>query len=260
LLEGKSIMREYAKVAPEFWIGQTGRALRGDKDAQIVALYLITGPSANMIGLYHIAIPTLAHETGLSEQGASKALQRVSKGGFCRYDSHSEEVFVPEMARFQIGETLKAGDNRIQGIKNELSKYRKSLFHNDFLNRYREAYHLESMPLSASPLEAPSKPLLSQEQEQEQEKEKREEKKEDAPLKLYGKFVKLTDAQYADLVRLFGEQGAQERIERLNLGIASKGYKYKDFHATILNWERNHKERPGKAAPLSENEQWEAAL
>ena len=46
-------MRDYGKVSPGFWIGETGKALRGDMEAQIVALYLMTSPHATMTGVYH---------------------------------------------------------------------------------------------------------------------------------------------------------------------------------------------------------------
>ena len=58
-------MREYAKVSPTFWTGDTGRSLRGDPDAQRVAFYLLTCSNANMIGLYYLPLPTLCHEIGI---------------------------------------------------------------------------------------------------------------------------------------------------------------------------------------------------
>ena len=38
-------------VSPLFWTGDPGKALRGDPDAQRLALYLLTCPNANMIGI-----------------------------------------------------------------------------------------------------------------------------------------------------------------------------------------------------------------
>jgi hypothetical protein len=58
-------MREYARVSPQIWLGETGRKLRGYPEAQIVAYYLLSSPHANMIGLYYLPIIYLAHETGL---------------------------------------------------------------------------------------------------------------------------------------------------------------------------------------------------
>jgi len=50
-------MRDFAKVCGQFWIGETGRKLRAaGRDAQTVALYLITCPSANMLGLYYLPL------------------------------------------------------------------------------------------------------------------------------------------------------------------------------------------------------------
>lgn len=53
--------------------------------------------------------------------------------------------------------------------------------------------------------------------------------------------VLLTDDEYAKLKARFMD--ADERIENLSLGIASKGYKYKDHYATILNWARRDAEK-----------------
>jgi len=67
-------MREYAKVTPCFWTGRTGRGLRKDPDAQITALYLMTSQHANMLGLYYCPVAYIVADTGLTEEGAYKAL------------------------------------------------------------------------------------------------------------------------------------------------------------------------------------------
>jgi hypothetical protein len=166
-------VRDYAKVAPTFWTGETGRALRQlGRDSQLLALFLITNPNANMIGLYHLPLPTVAHYLGWAPEGALKGLRRVSEGGFCRYDESREEVWVPEMAAHQLGATLTPRDNRHKAVVREWNSFRKSPFYLDFHRRYGDAYCLPA----PSPLEAPSKggsakPLRSQEQEQEQEQD-----------------------------------------------------------------------------------------
>lgn len=159
-------MRDYAKISPRFWTGETGRFIRNSgRDVQIVAFYVMTCPSANMIGLYYLPLPTLMHEIGMTQQGALEALGRAYEGGFCAYSEPDEVIWVPEMARFQIGETLKATDNRVKGVMNELEHYRKTPFAYLFYEKYRVPFSLPA----TSPFEAPSKPLRSQEQEQEQE-------------------------------------------------------------------------------------------
>ena len=57
-------MRDYAKVSPHFWTGTTGKKLRSSPEAVIVAMYLMTCPHANMLGLYYMPLLYVAHETG----------------------------------------------------------------------------------------------------------------------------------------------------------------------------------------------------
>lgn len=161
-------MRDFAKVAPQFWIGKTAKEIRRfGRDCQVVAMYLITCPSASALGLYYLPIPTLSHETGIPAQGALKALQRLSEAGFCHYDPAAEWVFVPKMARFQIGGRLELKDNRVKWIRRELEAFGKSPFLNDFLKLYRDDFHLQDV----SPSEVPSEAPRSQETETETEKE-----------------------------------------------------------------------------------------
>lgn len=162
-------MRDYGTIAPQFWIGATGKRLRGDKDAQILAAYLPTSPHASATGVYHCPIPYMAQDTGLTLEEASKALRRLSEEGFCDYDEASETVFVITMAEHQIGESVKPKDNRYTWLKKELEKMPKA-FKTRFLAIYGVAFNLIDQPEKPSRSEAPSEPLPSQEQEQEQEK------------------------------------------------------------------------------------------
>ncbi len=172
-------MREYGKVSPKFWTGETGRDIRArGGDAQRVAMYLLTCPNSNMIGLYYLPIQTICHEVGMTLQGATKALTSLSEAQFAFYDAASEEVFIPQMAAYQVGGPLVGADNRCKGVARELNEYRKSKFYMDFHRLYSEWFHL---PLP-SPIEAPSKPLASQEQEQEQEQEHEQDQEQDTPL------------------------------------------------------------------------------
>ena len=83
-------------------------------------------------------------------------------------------------------------------------------------------------------------------------------KKETIQKKLYkrkGEFsnVLLTDEEYSKLLTRFDATKVDRLIEDLSLGIKSKGYKYKDHYATILNWERRDSTNPaakgGKILP-----------
>jgi hypothetical protein len=159
-------MRNHSKVAPQFWTGRTGRAIRAEgKEAIIAAVYLMTCPSANMIGLYYLPMPTMSHESGLTLEESPKALRSLSKVHFAFYDSESEVVYVPKMAKFQIGLSLKPKDNQIIKIVKLLEQYKHSSFIKAFHDEYRSAFHLPALEFleslespSLTPSQTPSKP------------------------------------------------------------------------------------------------------
>lgn len=228
-------MRDYAIVSPYFWLGSTGKMVRGRKNAQVLAFYLLTCPSSNMLGMYYLPIPTMVHETGLTEdevmaaldllstpdlpvdnlyietpskphpspsEAPPKGLPRISHAPsmphrsplegaygkvFSLYDPISEYVFIPKMATFQVGESLKTGDKRIAGIEKELKRLQKCPFYHLFMKLYARKYHLStetvdnfevkapSMPLARA-FDAPSMPHRSQDQDQDQDQEQEQEK------------------------------------------------------------------------------------
>jgi hypothetical protein len=169
-------VRDYGRVGPKFWIGDTGKKLRAaGKDAQIVGMYLMTGPHANMLGLYYLPKIYIAHETGLSFEGASEGLARCIEAQFCEYDDASEMVWVIEMAKYQIAESLSPNDNQCKGIQREYMALPENPFLSGFFDKYGVAYHMSvRRPEKAKKQrssEDPSEGLRSQEQEQEQEQE-----------------------------------------------------------------------------------------
>jgi hypothetical protein len=145
-------MRDYGKVSPQFWTGKTGKALRGHQEAQIVAMYLMTAPLSTMIGVYQIPKLFIAHETGLTMEGACKGLARCIDTGFCVYDEETETVFVVEMAAHQVGEVLKAGDLRAKGIFKQYAAIAETEIGRAFFDRYGDDYSLPTKAL-VSPFE-----------------------------------------------------------------------------------------------------------
>ena len=161
-------MYSYGRVFSSFWVSGSGKTLRGDPEAQLVALYLMSSPHANMIGVFHCPIIYIAHEIGIPLEGALKALERLSEAGFCAYEEASEHVFVRRFAAYQVGDELKSKDNRVKGIREYVSAIPSESLKLLFLQEYAEAFHLEDMLNEAletqknlSPLEAPSKPTTT---------------------------------------------------------------------------------------------------
>jgi hypothetical protein len=156
-------MRDYSKVSGNFWTGKTGRLLRGDTETQVAAMYLMTSNHGNMIGVFHLPILYLSHETGISIEGASKALARLSEEGFCTYDDASEVVWVHEAARFQIGASLMPNDKQVKGVQKQYDALPEGMIKTGFFERYADAFHLRRNTTKAieitSPLKAPPKPV-----------------------------------------------------------------------------------------------------
>lgn len=196
-------MRKYSSITPKFWIGKTGRKLRGDISAKLVAAYLLSCPNNDMTGVFYCPLCQISAETGLPLEAPSvplpspfqgplkdirEALETLQREDFAIYDYESEYVFVKKMALFQIAPELKPIDKRVTGIKTAIESMPENFKHL-FIKEYNECFNLgfKDIPAPdfkefcsqtqdenktfASPLEAPSKALRSQEQEQEQEQE-----------------------------------------------------------------------------------------
>lgn len=206
-------MRKYSSITPKFWIGKTGRKLRGDISAKLVAAYLLSCPNNDMTGVFYCPLCQISAETGLpleapsvpltspfqgTLKGIREALETLQREDFAIYDYEIEYVFVKKMALFQIAPELKPTDKRVTGIRTAIESMPEN-FKYLFIKEYNECFNLgfkdlpehevgrfcsqtqEEIKLSASSIEAPSKALRSQEQEQEQETYTRTEKSEKHP-------------------------------------------------------------------------------
>lgn len=198
-------MREYGKVYPRFWTAGTGKTLRGDMEAQVLCLYLMTCPHANMIGVFHCPIMYMAHETGMTIEGASKALERLIEAGFCTFDGVDDVVFVHEMAAHQIGVISSPKDKQVIGLKKHVAQIAQPSIRAAFIARYKVDFYFVVDEENTSPLQGPSKPLRSQEQEQEQEITPRETIVSLVANDVGNKVDKVPDCPQQQIVELFGE-------------------------------------------------------
>jgi hypothetical protein len=135
-------MRDYGKLSPFFWTRGSGKRLRGDVEAQVVAAYISTAPTANLVGLYYLPIAVIAHETGMAAKRVAAALTRIEAAGYAKYDHEAELVWVPNTAKFEIGPTMKEGDKRRGKLLQELAKAGDHPFVREFWMVYGEAYAL----------------------------------------------------------------------------------------------------------------------
>ena len=148
-------MRDYAVLSPTFWTGTTGKRIRAlGTEAQVLAVYLLSAPGSNMLGLFYLAIPTICHETGLAPEAVENALAALERIGFAEYDAESEHVWVYEMARWQIlgrGGELTPRDKRVKGLNKELQRLSRNPFTEQFREKYASALCLEGASESGNP-------------------------------------------------------------------------------------------------------------
>lgn len=136
-------MRSFGTVKPSFWNGPTGRSLReSGADAQLLALYLLTNPHANMIGLYYLPLVLVRKELAMSMAQIVKALAALERAVFATYDPESEIVWVFEMARYQLGDQLQPHDGRVKALARVYAEMSSNPFLGDFHDRYAAAFHL----------------------------------------------------------------------------------------------------------------------
>lgn len=151
-------MRDFVKVSPTFWSGPTGRSLRkAGQDVQLTALYLMTCPHSNYLGLYVLPIHYIAADTGFPMERVRNALAAIEQSGFARYDEESETVWLIEGAKWQLGELSggsngKKADNRVAMVRKDFAALPSDCpFLEDFSEKYAKALKLAPEQEPASP-------------------------------------------------------------------------------------------------------------
>lgn len=137
-------MRKFTMIFPSFWTGRTGRDLRATgNDAQLVALYLLSCPHANYIGMYRLPVAYIAADLDMSPTNVMQTLSRIEQTGFARYDEATETVWIVEGARHQIGKDIKAEDKRVKMIQREFESLPSDcVFLDAFYDKYAQALKL----------------------------------------------------------------------------------------------------------------------
>jgi hypothetical protein len=264
-------MRDYGIVSPKFWIGGTGKALRGRLDLQVEALYLMTSPHANMIGVFYCPLDSIAKETGLPLEGATKALASLIEAQFCQFDEDTEEVFVRRMAAFQIGEQLKPDDNRCKGIARELEKVSSDKLRRDFHAIYSGAFHLPDLPgqkpKKTSPSKGPKKPLRSQKQDQDQDQDQKDSAEPQGSAQASGFAIPLNDGSewevpagdMAEWIKAFPAADVEQELRAMRAWALANPAKRKTSRgvaAFAVRWLGKAQDTPGRSRGNSGAADW----
>ncbi len=144
--------RAYGQISGSFWQRGSGKALRGDAYAQALAPYLFCGPHSNMVGLYVLGVPVMAHELGWTVEAVSAALAALVRAGIVKYDADAELVWLPRGFKYQTGQdSLKTRDKKRAAVIRELS----SVGDHPFAGEFRSIY-MNDHTKPVCPFDAPS--------------------------------------------------------------------------------------------------------
>lgn len=150
-------MRAYGIIKSTFWTMGSGKRLRGKPEAQVLASYLMTCSQGTMCGIFTIALPTVAHETGIPLSRMASLFEEIRD--IAVYDEDDEICWIPNSARYQLGATLSPKDKRRPGLIRELDQLGTHPFVGQFVRLYGEAYNIEPSELAACiPLAEPAHP------------------------------------------------------------------------------------------------------
>jgi hypothetical protein len=169
----------YRSVHATFWTGRTGRQVRASgPKCQVLALYVVTSPHANMIGLYYLPMAYICTDTGLCDKDARSALETLQGLNFLRYDHDSEWVWVCAAVTYQVG----ANANRVAGARALYDGSDNTLLKQAFWERYHDALDLGDPPAGVARKPLPSDSVVDGgiEKEKEKETEKETERAADA--------------------------------------------------------------------------------
>lgn len=217
---------------------------------KLLFFYLWTNNHCTSAGLYYISVKRISDETGLTVKQVHDllpALATPKEAPKVMYDETCNLVWVRNFIRKQ-----RRGNKFLISVCNNLAKMKSHPFISMLLEEYKnfnDLAELQEKFNSSSVGTTYSGAVLDLFKKEEVVGEGNN----GAGKKLFGSaerlsqekaYVKLSEAEYLSLCKRFGRKGADDRIEELNSGIGSQGYKYKDHYDTILSWDRKKQGRP----------------
>lgn len=141
--------RRFSIVKPEdLWTGDCARELRRHgPDVRELWAYLLTGPTSDMWGLWHLELDTLVLHTGRKDAAVIKAFGTLTDLELAFYDMPSQFVYVPSMPETQFARwPLLPNDNNVRYAK----RWYRSLTRNPFLGDWFD-HHVEDLFLLKDP-------------------------------------------------------------------------------------------------------------
>jgi hypothetical protein len=171
-----------------------------------------------------------------------KDFQEVLKSGLIGWDERNRIILI----RGHLEHNPITNTNQIKYVEKVLETLPNSLLFNELLNIVKgltKGLTKGLLKVLKDSIEIKIEiPIEIEHKEDSPEDEKKDKKPR---KKKYLDSVMLTDEEYEKLVRKFGKKGADDRIEELDLGIGTHGYKYLSHYKAILSWNKK-KDKPAE--------------
>jgi hypothetical protein len=121
----------YRVIDTRIWTDPEVKALSVTE--KLVFVYLITNQHTHVSGIYYLPKPFISHELGISNSTVTKALDTLSRGYLCFYDTPTEVVWVKNLLRFQG-----RGSKIVASVAKQLESLHKCPLIVKFLDHYED--------------------------------------------------------------------------------------------------------------------------
>ncbi len=118
-------MREYGKVYTAFWQDPSMRAL--SEDARTLALYLLTCPHGNLIGLFRLPDAYVSDDLQWTMQRVSKGFAELFRKGFCQRDEGTNMLVIPKFVKWNAFENPNVAKNAAKVFDSAISGDAKAI-------------------------------------------------------------------------------------------------------------------------------------
>lgn len=150
-LDGETTIK-YAQIHADFWTTQQARAIaKAGVYAQLLAIFLRTGPHATYSGLYRLPLGYIAGDLNMSLENVEAAMRALEAAGYAKYDYDNEYVFVVDATADYLRDTSSkrkpgAGvDNKVKGVVNSIAEVPNELaLKLEYVERYAELLKLDA--------------------------------------------------------------------------------------------------------------------
>lgn len=198
-------------------------------------LYLLTNPHTNLAGCYEISLRQMETETGYNRQSVENLLKRFAEvHKIAVYSTDTKELLLVNWSRYNWTNSEKFRkplQAEIETVKNPcFREFLEHRFHGEDTVSIPYQYGMDTT-VSVTDTDTVTDAVPKKRNGKVSQPNRPEKHK-------YGEFknVLLTDEEYGKLKERVPD--CEAWIEKLSVGIASKGYSYKSHYAALLNWVR----------------------